>query len=136
MTLPATLSIAVGGGLGAAARHGVDSLARRWWPTGPLPFGTLIINVSGSLALGLLLGVLAHRSGAPHWLRPLLASGFLGGYTTFSTLTWETVDLADSQRWLHAVTYVAASVIAGLAAAALGLWLARLITAGSSAAPV
>jgi CrcB protein len=94
------LLVAVGGALGAAARYLLDrAIAVR--QTGPFPLGTLVINVSGSIALGLLLGLaVAHQ--LPASVVTLVGTGFLGAYTTFSTFTFETLRLLEDGAWRYA----------------------------------
>ena len=94
------LLVAVGGTLGAAARYLLDrAIATR--QTGPFPLGTLVINVSGSIALGLLLGLaVAHQ--LPSSVVTLVGTGFLGAYTTFSTFTFETLRLLEDGAWRYA----------------------------------
>jgi fluoride exporter len=85
-----------------------------------VPVATLFINVTGSLLLGVLTGlVLSH--GAPAELRLVLGTGFCGGYTTFGTASFETVRLVQRGASVRAIGYTAASVLGALAAAALGL---------------
>lgn len=116
----AILSVGLAGALGAGARFlTVEWIARRW--RRPFPLASWLINVGGSFLLGLLTTALI--APAQLGLRTLLGAGFLGGYTTFSTLSYETFALARRNEtrlaWLNAV----GSVVAGLAAAFLGLWL-------------
>jgi CrcB protein len=94
------LLVAVGGALGAAARYLLDrAIATR--QTGPFPLGTLVINISGSMALGLLLGLaVAHQ--LPSSVVTLVGTGFLGAYTTFSTFTFETLRLLEDGAWRYA----------------------------------
>ena len=113
------LLIAVLGGLGAASRFVVDGLVRSRWPR-TFPVGTLVVNVSGSLLIGLLAGGLLYRGLAP---TPVLVAsvGFCGGYTTFSTAMAETVRLMqDGDLWRAALNALG-SLVACLAAVALGL---------------
>lgn len=94
------LGIAIGGGLGAAARYLLDRfIASR--QRSPFPLGTLIINVTGSLMLGALIGASTSwqlTDGVLSWA----GTGFLGGYTTFSTFTFETVRLLEDGGWREA----------------------------------
>lgn len=114
-----------GGALGAAARYALGLYAvRRFGPA--FPWGTLVINLTGCFALGLFAGVrLSGRHPMPDILPAAFAVGFLGAYTTFSTFGLETVLLLESGRGMAAFGYVAASVILGIAAAALGYWAGR-----------
>ena len=118
--------VMVGGALGAAARYLVGGWARRFGPI--FPWGTLIINLSGCLILGIFSGLrLAGRYAVPAFLTPAFGIGFVGAYTTFSTFAVETVLLIQEHSPLLAFSYVAASVVAGLIAAGLGLVVGRAI---------
>lgn len=111
--------IAGAGGLGAAARYLLDG----WVQTRvdrPLPVGTFVINVSGSFVLGLLVGLVVAHGLNPD-VRLIAGTGFLGGYTTFSTLAYETVQLAADGARRLALANVAVSATAGIVAAAAGL---------------
>jgi fluoride exporter len=119
------LAIGLAGAIGAPARFVVDGLvAERLGQV--FPWGTFIINVSGSLLLGLLTGVALYH-GFPSVPRAFLATGFCGAYTTFSTFGYETVRLADENAGLQAAANALGSLAAGLLAAAAGLALAALI---------
>ncbi len=118
------LLLALAGGAGAAARFLVDGLVRSRFRTA-LPWGTIVINVSGSLLLGLLAG-LVMRQHAPASLQVVLGTGFLGGYTTFSTASVETVRLIQSGRIRLALLNALGTMVAGVGAAAAGVALAAL----------
>ena len=109
------LLVVLGAAVGAPARWWVDQ-----WIQGRrdsvFPLGTLLINVSGSLLLGVILGIASRTEGAGWWVS-LLGTGFCGGYTTFSTFGLETVQLLDDGAWRTALLNVGASVVVGLAAA-------------------
>lgn len=114
---------ALGGALGALARWAVaDAL-----PHSPAawPWATLLVNVTGCLAIGALLAVLLARYPRSPWLRPFLAVGVLGGYTTYSTFAMDVVRLTGSGHGLVAVAYVLASVLGGVLAVVAGLVLGR-----------
>jgi len=116
--------IGVGGALGALARCAINQISLPFSQTYH-PLLTLLINISGSFLLGFLL-----RLFAKHWivkpeLRLGITTGFLGGYTTFSTMCKESVLFGLSGHTLFAVVYVAASVVFGLAAAWLGILAAK-----------
>ena len=117
--------VSLGGVLGANARYLLDGWIAAW--LGPaFPYGTLVINVSGSMILGILYGVLEARTLSPV-LRLVVGIGFLGAYTTFSTFTYETIRLVEDGSLLRAFVYVAGSVLTGLAAVFLGLATGRLV---------
>ncbi len=123
------LAVAAAGGLGAAARFVVDALisARK---RVQLPLGTLLINVTGSLLLGLLVGWAAHRGvadGSAGRLTAVAGTGFCGGYTTFSTACVESARLWRADGWTRGTAYTILTLAGSVAAAALGLGLgARL----------
>jgi CrcB protein len=121
-----TLAVVVGlaAAVGAVARYLVD----RWVQArhdGVLPWGTFVVNVSGTFVLALAGGLAAHH-GLDRDAALVLATGFAGGYTTWSTLMWETLDLAGSRAVLLASVNVLGSLAAGLAAAVAGYALALL----------
>ena len=111
--------------MGRPARYGVAQwTGGRWGWT--FPWGTLAVNVTGSLAIGLVMTLLLARGADPAW-RFLLVTGFLGGYTTFSAFTFETLALLEARRWDAAALNVVGSVLLGLLAAGLGLGLGKLL---------
>ena len=115
------LAISIGAVLGANARFLLGGWVMDRMGS-EFPSGTLLINVSGSLVIGLLYALM-ERQGAPDWVRPLIMVGFLGAYTTFSTFSLETLALAERGAWIAAVVYVAGSVAAALTAVWLGVTL-------------
>ena len=118
------LLVAAGGAAGAVARYAVGLQATRLFGAGQT-WGTLAVNVVGALAMGLLAGWLAARGeGGERW-RLLLGVGALGGFTTFSAFSLETVQLLERRSWGAASAYVVASVVLSMAALAAGLSLAR-----------
>lgn len=126
MITPASLLlVAAGGALGAVARYTVGVLSVRYLGE-HFPWGTLGINIVGSLALGLLLQLVL-RGAAPDSLRFLLGAGFLGAFTTFSTFSVETLGLLQQGRTRDALLYVLASLFVSVAAAAAGVWTADQI---------
>jgi fluoride exporter len=112
--------VALAGSAGAAARFVVDGLIRHRWPGPAFPWATLVINISGSLLLGVVTGLVLYRSGSTD-LRLVVGTGFCGGYTTFSTASFETVRLAQRNSLTLALGYGAATVALTLGAGALGL---------------
>ena len=119
------LLVALGGALGAVARYLTGLAALRLIGPG-FPWGTLAVNVAGSFAMGLLAVTLAHWGQTR--LAPLLMTGFLGGFTTFSAFSLDALTLWERGDALLAAAYVAASVILSLAAIFAGLTLARSLT--------
>jgi CrcB protein len=115
--------VVVGGGIGTLARVGLSQAFPT--PDGSWPWVTLIENVSGAFLLAVLLTVLTERVAARPWSRPLLGTGVLGAYTTFSTLAYEIERLGAGGRAGVAIGYAAVSVVAGLAAAVAGIMLVR-----------
>jgi CrcB protein len=121
----AYLLVFVGGGIGAALRHGVNVTLARWLGM-HFPFHTLFENVSGSIVMGLLAGYFITAGGTPQSMRLLLTTGILGGYTTFSAFSLDTVLLIERDQYGLAAIYVAASVLASVVGLALGVGLVRL----------
>jgi fluoride exporter len=120
------LAVALGGGLGAVSRYGIDTLIERRVESS-LPWATFTINVSGCLAVGFIIAALVDRHRAPQWLRVGLVMGFCGGYTTFSTFAQETLDATQARDVGVALAYVTASVALGVTAVLIGGWLGRLV---------
>jgi CrcB protein len=120
------LLICIAGGIGAALRLLLDGLIQARIKFS-YPIATTVINLTGSLVLGLLIG-LATSQFLPHdWLL-ILGTGLLGGYTTFSTASFETVRLIEDHRYVAAIFNGLGLLIAGTAAAALGFAVALLLT--------
>ncbi|ADD29224.1 MAG: fluoride efflux transporter CrcB [Meiothermus ruber] len=105
------LLVMLGGAIGAMLRYGLGA-----WVQGLLgpgfPWSTFLINITGSLLIGLVLRLSLEGALSPEW-RLFLAVGVLGGYTTFSTFSWETLTLVQQGEWLKAFLYVAGSVVLG-----------------------
>jgi fluoride exporter len=118
------VAIALAGAIGALARYGLDGLVSRR-QTGAFPWGTFAVNITGSFALGLVFTLATERWGLVPWLRSALTIGFLGAYTTFSTLTLETYRLAADRALALAAANVLGSCAVGLVAVYLGVVLAR-----------
>jgi len=119
------LLVFFGGGLGAAARHGVNSIGLETLGPG-FPWWTMAVNVIGSFAIGLLAGLLGAFETA-HNMRLFLTTGFLGGFTTFSAFSLDALTLWEQEALLHAGAYVLASVLLSLLGAAVGLMLSRVL---------
>jgi len=120
----AFLIVFLGGGLGAALRHGVNLASARLLGTA-FPYHTLFENVSGSIVMGLLVGIFAFRSGvSQHW-QLFLTTGVLGGYTTFSAFSLDAVLLYERGQIGAAGLYVLGSVALSIGGLVAGLALAR-----------
>ncbi len=115
-----TLLIALTGGLGAAARLLIDGLIRDGRPS-RYPWATTIINISGAFLLGLVYSIGSNTE----W-HSIAGIGFLGGYTTFSTASWETARLAHDGRYRAALANGIGMLVIAVAAASLGVWLGSL----------
>ena len=119
------IALAVAGGFGAAVRMLLDGLIKSR-VSGPTPWGTIIINVSGSLVLGFLTGLAAGQILPQAWLL-VIGTGFLGGYTTFSTASVETVRLLQEHKWLIGLGNGLGTLVIATGAAGLGLWIGGLV---------
>jgi CrcB protein len=117
--------VALGGAIGASLRYLTNVGAMRLFGPG-FPYATLIVNILGSFVMGLLVVFLARKGG--NHLAPLLMTGILGGFTTFSAFSLDTLTLWERGDQVAALAYVAASVILSLAAIIAGLALARSLT--------
>jgi CrcB protein len=118
------LIVFVGGGLGAALRHGINLLSARLFGTA-FPWHTLIENVTGSLVMGLLAAYFALKGDASQHWRLFLTTGILGGYTTFSAFSLDAVLLYERGEPALAALYVAASVLLSIAGLFAGFWIIR-----------
>ncbi len=124
--MTSTALVFLGAGIGGVLRHGVNLAALRW-PFGSFPYGTFLINIAGSGVMGLVVGWFTFRvpEGAPQDLRLFLATGILGGFTTFSTFSLDAVMLWQRGETVAAATYVLGSVVISLAALVAGFALVR-----------
>lgn len=121
----ATVLVFLGGGIGAALRHGVNLVSAALFGVS-FPWGTLIVNVLGSFLIGVAAAYFAFKSdAASQGLRLFLTTGILGGFTTFSAFSLDFAVLAERGELAQAAAYVAGSVLLSLAAIFLGLFLVR-----------
>lgn len=118
------LLVAVGGAAGSVCRYLTGLAMTRWLGNG-FPWGTITVNIVGSFVIGLLTELIARKVSMPMETRLLLVVGFLGGFTTFSSFSLDTMALFERGESLSAFAYVAASVLLSLGAAFGGLALGR-----------
>jgi CrcB protein len=122
------LVIGLGGFIGANTRFIVGQWAAQKWGTA-FPYGTFLINITGSFILGLFATLLLHFAWNDYW-RLLIAIGFVGAYTTFSTFEYETLQLVAQGSWTRAMMNALGSLVCGFAAAYTGVIIVRLLTRG------
>ncbi|MCL4780923.1 MAG: fluoride efflux transporter CrcB [Gammaproteobacteria bacterium] len=125
MSLRELLLVAGGGAAGSVLRYLASDAVQRLFPALMLPIGTLTVNVSGSLLIGLFAGLVEYRELFGSGARLLLVVGVLGGYTTFSAFSLETLALLRSGQSLLALLNVLLQLSLGIAAAAAGFAAAR-----------
>lgn len=118
-------AIAIGGALGAPARYEVSQVIHVAKDT--FPWATFATNLSGAFVLGLFITVVFERLPPTRYLRPFFAIGFLGAFTTFSTMAVETVTLVKDGFFVLGVGYLVVSVAAGLVVTFVGIRIARLL---------
>ncbi len=120
--------VMLGGAVGAGARHLVGRAALAIWGPG-FPVGTLLVNVVGGFAMGLLAAWLASRASGDEALRYLLGVGVLGGFTTFSAFSLETASMLQRGELATALFYILASVVLSIGALFAGLQVSRMVAA-------
>jgi len=118
--------VAVGGAIGSTLRYALDGAVYRWLPP-TFPFGTFVVNVTGCAVFGLLLGVGEQRLVVGSPARTFLLIGLLGGFTTFSSFAFETVQLLRDGEWMLGAGNVVGQVAMGLAALWIGFALGRAL---------
>ncbi len=124
------LLVMLGGAVGSVARYGLGNWARALWPTSEWPIGTFIANVAGGVLMGVLMGLLLgplKGTFDTEKARLLLGVGVLGGFTTFSSFSLETVFMLERRHYAMALGYAVLSVILAVGGVALGLFLIRKI---------
>ena len=124
LTVKNLLFVFLGGGVGAAARYWLSGAVYDWLPS-TFPYGNLVVNVSGCLLIGILMAVMQDRFLVDPSLRVFLVIGILGGFTTFSSFSYETIALAQDREYLHASVNIMATVFGCLAATLVGQRLAE-----------
>jgi CrcB protein len=120
-------AVALGGAIGSVARYLVSTIQSPTW-TG-FPYGIFIVNVSGGFIMGVMAELMALKFSVSPEMRAFLATGIMGGYTTFSTFSLESALLIERQAYVTAAGYVAGSAILSIAALFFGLWIVRMIYA-------
>jgi CrcB protein len=120
------VAIAVAGAAGAVARYKLDGFVSRRYP-GSFPLGTFAVNMTGSFLLGLAFTLMAERFAPDPWVRSAVTIGFLGAYTTFSTLSFETYRLLEDGAAGLAVLNALGSMLVGVGAVYAGVVVARAI---------
>lgn len=120
------LWVALGGAIGSAARYAIDGAVYRVMPA-TFPFGTFVVNVSGCLVFGLLLGLAENRLAVGTLARSFLLIGVLGGFTTFSSFSFETLQLLRDGEWLRGAVNIVGQVTGGLVALWAGLTITRMV---------
>jgi CrcB protein len=122
--LKTILYIAIGGAIGSVLRYLTSVFVNKYWAN-QFPFATLLTNVLGCLIIGFLIGILEKNNLANSNLKWFLITGFCGGYTTFSTFGYENYSLFQSNNSLLAFGYIALSILLGIFAVWLGLFVAK-----------
>jgi CrcB protein len=125
LVLGTAIWVGIAGFFGAVARYAVGGLVSRAGET--FPWGTFVVNVTGSFVLGLLVSAFGHRVVVHPDVRVAITVGFLGAYTTFSTFALETFEFGETHAWGWAALNVGASVVAGLLAVWAGIAVGRSI---------
>jgi CrcB protein len=119
-------AIAIAGALGALARYGLEGFVSRRAPS-VFPWGTFAVNVTGAFVLGFAFTLMTEQLTVASWLRAAVTIGFLGAYTTFSTLSFETYRLLEDGALGLAVANAVGSLVAGLVAVYLGVVVGRAL---------
>lgn len=117
------LFVAFGGSIGSVFRYLMGLIIN----TKKIPVATFTVNISGSFFIGLLMGYMIKQSNAQNW-QLLLVTGFCGGFTTFSTFSWDIILMLQQQRYSSALFYIIATVLCGVVITFLGLELARYLS--------
>jgi CrcB protein len=120
------LIVFVGGGIGAALRHAANRAAIAWLGTG-FPYGTFFVNVLGGLLMGMLAGMFLARGGGGQEFRLFLATGILGGFTTFSAFSLDAALMWQRSEWTALGAYVAGSVLLSIGALFVGMAAVRVL---------
>jgi CrcB protein len=114
------LFVALGGSVGSIFRYITSLLI----PAKAIPFATFSVNIIGSFLIGFLMGYLAKQSNSQTW-QLLLVTGFCGGFTTFSTFSWEIITMLQQQRYSTAIGYIFSTIVLCLIATILGFYISK-----------
>jgi CrcB protein len=126
MKLESVIQVVIGAGIGGGLRYALGGwIAERWGTS--FPWHTMVINVSGAFLLGLLMALSVERGLVPSSMRLLLGVGLLGGFTTFSTLSYESMALVEQGLIAQGAANMFGSAVLGLVAAIIGLFVGRAI---------
>ena len=120
------LAIGVGGSLGAVSRYGIGEFVERR-VVSVFPWDIFVVNMTGCLAVGILVSAVVDRHHTPEWLRLGLITGFVGAYTTFSTFSQDLHDLGQARQFAVLSLNLAASVCGGVLAVSAGTWIGRML---------
>ena len=121
------IAVAIGGALGSVARYGLSILAEQSLGR-DFPYGIFIANILGSVAIGICFVLLVEKSGVSELWRSLLMVGFLGGFTTFSTFSLNSLAMLETGRYLESAIYILGSIILSVGGCLLGMFLTRQFT--------
>ena len=116
--------IGLGGALGALSRYGIGTLAKSI-SSSPLPIGTFVANMIGCFTIGLIAALASESSYIPKELQAPLTIGFLGGLTTFSSFSYETIRLLETQDWRYGLVNVLGNILVGLGMTMTGILIAK-----------
>lgn len=120
------LLIGLGGGAGSIFRFLVSHFTRKYWGSG-FPLATFLVNVSGCLLIGLLLGFMLKSQNLSTDFKMLLVVGFCGGYTTFSAFALENFEFIQAEKYMMSILYILGSVVVGVISVWLGVFFSKLI---------
>lgn len=118
--------VAIGSGLGGALRYGMQLLLQRFYPSA-FPLGTLSVNITGCFLIGIFFSLAEKNTLISPEIKLFLITGFCGGFTTFSAFSIDNITLMNSGHFLYFFLYMAGSVLIGIGATLLGIYLAQII---------
>jgi CrcB protein len=119
MNLNTLIAVASGGAIGATTRLYANDIINRYFGSN-FPYGTMAVNLVGSLTIGLLMGYFMHHTHISPYIKTFLITGFLGGLTTYSTFAMESFFMLDSGRYIHALANISANLLGTIILAGAG----------------